>query len=673
MSTQTLLLIILSALIALGLVVFQYRYRSRLQGKLAVLLSFLRFVTWFVAFLLLVNPKFSRNTYSIEKSDLVVLVDNSSSIDGDEVRPLLQKIKQRTELSDKFNLRFHAFGGQFNNNDSLTFDERKTNIAAALKATNSIYAGKKNAVVLISDGNQTLGEEYEFFARNADSPLFPIVVGDTTRFEDLRIGQVNSNRYAFLKNKFPLEIYIDYEGENTVNFGVTVTMNGKNVYRENKRLSPSEPTTVISTLLNATSVGVKNVSVSVSPLKNERNTSNNSRKLAIEVIDEKTNVFVISELSHPDIGTLIKSIESNEQRAVTVKKPSTAVTDLEEADLFVLYQPTRAFKNVLEYIKQKKANTFTITGPKTDWTFLNANQSTVTKNSYEQAEEVLPLMNSGFSLFGVSDFATTDFPPLTSNLGEVIISKPHEVLLSQEVKGVSLNEPLWAVSGDESVREAFLFGENLWKWRMQSYRSNGDFLNFDGFMGKLIRYLSSGKLKSRFSVDYERVYEGSDGAKLTAIYFDKAFIFDANATIDLQLRNSENGATRSLQMLSKGAYYEADLSDLPSGNYTFTATVAQERLSKSGSFTILDFDVEQQLVSSDYQKLGRLATNSNGKRYFPADMEALLNDFNADQRFIPTQKSVQNVVSLIDFRMLLAILAASLAIEWFLRKYNGLT
>jgi len=50
----------------------------------------------------------------------------------------------------------------------------------------------------------------------------------------------------------------------------------------------------------------------------------------------------------------------------------------------------------------------------------------------------------------------------------------------------------------------------------------------------------------------------------------------------------------------------------------------------------------------------------------------LRNDLLSKDRFLPVQKSEQNIVSLIDFRVLLALIAATLAIEWFIRKYNGL-
>ena len=43
-----------------------------------------------------------------------------------------------------------------------------------------------------------------------------------------------------------------------------------------------------------------------------------------------------------------------------------------------------------------------------------------------------------------------------------------------------------------------------------------------------------------------------------------------------------------------------------------------------------------------------------------------------DERYLPIQKSSKNIVPLIDWKYLLFLIVLTLAIEWFLRKYNGL-
>jgi hypothetical protein len=56
----------------------------------------------------------------------------------------------------------------------------------------------------------------------------------------------------------------------------------------------------------------------------------------------------------------------------------------------------------------------------------------------------------------------------------------------------------------------------------------------------------------------------------------------------------------------------------------------------------------------------------------PSEVSLLIEDLLQDDRFLPTQKSELIVVSLIEFKWLLALIAVALTAEWFIRKYNGL-
>lgn len=678
MNIQTVLLIILAAIVALGIVLLQYYYKSKRKGKLSLILSFLRFLALFGVFLLLINPKFTKNEYRIEKANLIVLVDNSTSVAAskDTIQAIMGKIDENNTIENRFELERYGFGAKLMGGDAIDRDsifvQQNTNITAALKGLQEIYSTANTAVILVTDGNQNLGQDYEYYSKNQKFPVYPIAIGDTTRYDDIAISQVNANRYAFLKNKYPIELYVTYNGKTDVRSTLKVSVDGTTVFRQDISLSDTNNSRTVNTLLDASSVGVKNIVVSVDSLVNERNTGNNSRQIAVEVIDEKTDVAIISNLLHPDIGALKKAIESNEQRSISINKPNSDIKQFDDVDLFILYQPDASFKNVYDYIQKKKTNVFTITGTQTDWNFLNKVQKGFSKNSYNQAEEVFPTLNSGFGLFDISDFSIQDFPPLNSNLGEIRLDNSGEILLTQRIKGTELNQPLLAVIGKGAQRQAVLFGENSWKWRMQSFRNEQNFENFDEFIGRLVLYLSTNTSKERMTLEYSSVYAGNSTAKITATYFDETYVFEPNATIDLKLKSTETAVVTEMPMLLKGRYYESDLNNLAPGRYDFTVAVRNENLSKSGSFTILDFNLEKQLVTTDYQKLGRLAKNTGGEVYFPSQIETLLSDLLKDDRFLPLQKGEQNTVSLIDFRFLLAMIAALLAAEWIIRKFNGL-
>jgi hypothetical protein len=676
MQIQTVFLILLAAILAVVLVIYQYHYKTRGKGFLNITLSFLRFMALFSVFLLLINPKITKDQYSLEKTNLIILSDNSSSIsqaeDAEQLRRVRDQIKNSTDIKERFNLSEFTFGTALNTSDSLSFSEKATNIGRALSSLNEIYAGSNTVILMLSDGNQTLGEDYEFYAKRQKFPIYPLVIGDTTSYRDIRIDQVNTNKYAFLKNKYPVEIFVSYQGKNAASTVLTIAEDGQSLYRNQLEMNEIENSQIVSTVLDASTVGIKNITISLSPLENERNIANNTRQIGIEVIDEKTKIALISKILHPDLGALKKAIESNEQRTVSIEKPSIKPNELEQFDLFIIYQPDTSFEKIYEYIKGKGANIFTITGPKTDWRFLNSVQSSFQKRSFDQKEEVTPVLNKGFTHFDITDFVVSEFPPIETTLGELLITASYENIMSQRIKGVDLNEPLFAVLETNTGREAVLFGENVWKWRVQSFREDQEFKKFDDFISKVILFLANTKPRSRLAIDYENIYQGLNQATIKATYFDETFVFDGNATINILLTGIDNDIRRQLPMLLKAGYYETDIRTLPPGSYNFTVNVKDQNLSKSGKFTILDYDPEQQLLSSNYRKLYRLAQSTKASLYFPSQATKIVEDLISDNRFIPVRKSKQNVVSLIDFKILLGIIAAALAAEWFIRKYNGL-
>ena len=674
MQINTVLLVMLAALAAGLLVYYQYYFGTKRRGSRQHAMAAFRFIALFAALLLLINPEINQESVQIEKRKLLLVSDNSSSLDYSGADTLLietlDKLNQN-ELANQFDIRLFSFSDQLYPGDSLSFTGSVTDISNALNELNEIVEPEEAVVVLMTDGNQTFGSDYEYFGSQSKYPVYSIVLGDTTRYEDLKIDQVNLNRYAFLKNKFPVESFISYQGERQVNTRYSIYMNDERVYSENVSLTGEQNTRRITTFLEASSVGVKNIRLEVSSFEGERNKANNIRYASLEVLDEQTKVAIVTDMLHPDIGALKKAIEANEQRAVSIIKPNGSLNEWRQYDMFILYQPDNRFQGIYNYLNESDASRFTITGIQTNWRFLNSAQNTFEKELVDLSDELLPVINKGFAAFDVGEIDFWSFPPLEGTLGEILFTKPHDVLLEQRIRGVDVGEPMLAIVQDSERREAMLFGENIWKWRMQSFRNKQSFETFDAFIGKIIRLLSTNSSKSRLNLDYENNFSGVESAKVRATYFDKAYQFDGNAKLQIQIR-PVGGTSTERSMLLKQGYYEADLSDLEPGDYEFTVAVEEEELSRSGTFKILEYDVESLFLSSNHQKLDRLSVRSGAKLFFPDQIDSLLTELSNNPVFLPTQRSEQNVVSLIDYKLLLAAIVLALAIEWFLRKYQGL-
>ncbi len=676
MHENALLFIILAALIAFGVAGYFYGYKSKLNPRLRWFFGVLRFLTIFVLLLLLINPKFYQTSYFNVKPVLAVAVDNSQSVSYLDKRSnteaLVDYLKNHEELNNRFDLSFYAFGESLKRLDSLTFSERQTNISNPLLSLNEVYKNKVAPVLLVTDGNQTLGTDFEFTAQNSKQPVYSVILGDTVTYKDFAITQINVNRYAYLRNEFPVEVFLLYTGDTSENSTFTVRQGNATVFQQNLTFNAQESSKVIAFKLPANRVGVQKYTAEISPLENEKNVDNNIKYFAVEVIDQATNVLLVSDISHPDLGALKKSITSNEQRILTMKTPEEALEHLDDSQLVILYQPTNRFNTLFDRLESTNKNTLLITGKNTNWTFLNNKQKRYSKAAYSN-EQVQARLNAAYALFSIEDIGFNSLPPLETSLGDLKVNVPHHVLLSQRILGIDTENPLLVTFEENKRREAILDGENLWKWRANVYVKNTTFKPFDDFMSSLIQYLSSDKLRTRLDVKAESFYYNSGDVKVSAQYFDQNYEFNNRASLTITVKNQETEQQSTFPLLLKSNFYEVNLSSLAAGEYSYTVSVTDEALSASGSFSIIDFNVEQQFLNANADKLQRVSNMTDGTFYFVDDYTNLAEDLIKDNRYVSVQKSEQKIVTLLNWKFLLFLLVFLLAIEWFSRKYNGLT
>src|SRR5690606_35746427 len=237
------------------------------------------FLTLFSVLLLLINPKFEKVTYFNEKPNLVIAVDNSESVSylkqNEKAKQLLDVLKSNKELNERFNLDVYSFGKEVKPLDSLTFNERQSNVAQVFDNLNQVYNTSIARTIVIADGNQTYGNDYEFATNKFKQPIFPIILGDTIQHTDLKIEQLNVNRYAYLKNKFPVEIIAVYNGKSSVSTELKITSGNATVYSKVVNFSTTNSSQVINVTLPANTFGVQTYKATLIPLENEKNVVNN--------------------------------------------------------------------------------------------------------------------------------------------------------------------------------------------------------------------------------------------------------------------------------------------------------------------------------------------------------------------------------------------------------------
>jgi hypothetical protein len=674
MTTNTLLLLLLSILIAGGLSFFQYIYKAKNKSKIGWFLAFLRFSSIFGILLLLINPILTKNTLETIKTPLPIVVDNSSSISflnaNEKAIELYKKIQSNSDLQQKFDVQLYQFSDDFEPTETFDFKGTQTNIDVVAKNLKSIYKNAIYPTVLITDGNQTSGNDYVYSFDDVNK-VYPVIIGDTTTFLDFKINQLNVNKYAFHKNKFPVEAFLQYSGTKSVTADFIISQGNSVFSKQSIAFSPSKKTATVSVLLPADKIGFQIFKATISSKEKEKNTYNNTKNFAVEVIDQKTNIAIVSAINHPDLGALKRAIESNVQRKVTIVKPND-IRILQDFNVLILYQPTTEFKTIFESNKNAGINTFIITGNNTDFSFLNQQQDNLSFKMSGQKEDYLSVFNAQFNLFAADNIGFENLPPLQNAFGTVTTKGAVSVLLSSKIRTIDTNAPLLAFTENQGRRAAYLLGENTWKWRLQTHVNNQSFEKYDIFMDKIIQFLASNNSKKSLVVEHESFYNSGDPIEITVQYFNKNYEFDEKARLTIAVTNTKTKQTKNYDLLKGNNSYKVNLDGLKAGPYAFTVKELNSKTTYSSSFEILDFDIEKQFVNPDVEKLTQLATQTQGKAFFPNQVDALIKTLLENEEYKAIEKNIVTKTPLIDWIWLLVLISILLATEWFVRKYNGL-
>lgn len=674
MTTTTILSIIFSLVVAGCLSFYQYLYKAKNKSKTYLLLAFLRFMSVFGLLLLLINPILTKNTLETVKTPLPIVVDNSSSISflngNKKTAELYQKLISNSALQEKFDIQSYQFDVEFQQSEKFDFKGTQTNLDAVAQNLKSINKNVIFPTVIITDGNQTSGNDY-VYGFDATNKVFPLIVGDTTTFLDFKIDQLNVNKYAFYKNKFPVEAFLHYSGTRSVAADFIISQGNSVFSKQSISFSPSKKTALVNVLLPANKVGLQVFKATISSREKEKNTYNNTKNFAVEVIDQKTNIAIVSTINHPDIGALKRAIETNAQRKVTLIKPND-IKSLQDYSILILYQPTVEFKSVLDAAKLTGINTFIITGNNTDFNFLNQQEDNLSFKMSGQKEDYLAGFNSQFNLFSIDNIGFENFPPLQNPFGNITPKANVSVLLSSKIRNMDAHAPLLAFTENQGKRTAYLLGENSWKWRLQSHIDNQSFEKFDIFIDKIIQFLASNNSKKSLVVEHENFYNSGEAIEISAQYFNKNYEFDENARLTIALTNTKNKQTKNYDLLKSNNSYKVNLDGLEAGNYNFSIKELNTKTTYSNHFEILDFDIEKQFVNPDVEKLTQLALQTQGKAYFPDQIEVLIKSLLDNEEYKAVEKNTMTKTLLIDWVWLLVLISIFLSTEWFVRKYNGL-
>lgn len=656
------------------------------SGSLRNTLMAIRSVAVFLIIVLLLGPLLRSNTQESEKPVILLGLDNSSSIlntkDSSVVESTLQRqVDEFIEaVSDKYSVNSFLFGSEITEGSILDFESTKTDLSKVLLEFDERFVGRNvGATVILSDGIVNRGADPEYHKKRVSGPLYSVALGDTSLQRDQLIASVEHNQYAYLGNRFPIEVNVQAYQMSGTEAQLTVSATGNEEQILTIPIEGNDFNRKFKFELAANELGVVRISSTLKPVENELSPENNRKDVFVEVLDGRQKVLLLAGSPHPDVAAIKKAIQGNQNYEVDAIVAGQKDFEINDYDLVIMHQLPRRDRSAQreqQLVMGSDVPVWVIVGMQTDLRGLVSMNLVLNVNSNgNSANEVLPIIDRDFPLFTLDDGLPrllSNVPPLVTHFADFELSSSNRSLLEQRIGSVETNDPLWVFSEQSGRKFSLLLGTGLWKWRMKDYQLNGSHILFDQLVSKTVQFMAAKTDKSLFRVSVPSSIAEDDALTVQAELYNESYELVNEPDVNFVVRK-DDGAEFSFTMGRTENAYRLNAGSFDEGDYTYIARTSfnGKAFEKSGKFRVAALRLESAQTQADHGLMYRIAEKNGGKMFLPEQLDAL-----ADE--ILNREDIRNVIyertwfmEVIDLKWLFAILVALLGAEWFLRKRNG--
>ena len=678
------LIIVLSLLMSFFLYFKEIRRESS-NKKVFIFLSALRALSLFLVGLLLMTLVFKRLDYRVQKPLFISLLDNSSSMlnykDSNEVLSTLTNFdeKIKNKFGDRFEFETFLLGEKIIENDSLNFKEISSNLSYGFDfIKESYYNDNIGGILFVSDGNYNIGSNPLISSSKIiNTPIFTVGVGDTVDKVDQLIKNVVSNKVAFFKNDFPVKVLIETNKLYGRKTEVVIFNNGKKVTSKEVVYSGKDDLYEVDFVLNAKEVGVQYYTVELQAVENEFSLKNNIQNFNVEVLESRNKVLFLFDAPHPDISALKNELEKDEKVEVETSFTSDFEGGLKDVNLIIWHEPRSMISSFIQKkIEENKIPVLYMLGANTTNTIVNKLNIGLKVGLTSQNDFNQPVLSDDFQLFYISEGLSAlipSFPPLVSRFGRVEFNSMFSVMLNQRLGDVTKKEPMLYFGKNSFAKFGVLYGEGIWRWKIEDYRLNKTNDLFNELIQKVTQYLMVKKSTNQFNVITPEEIKRNEDVLVRAEFYDEAFNLTTKPIIDFEYKNEEGLKYLSTFSVEDNSYV-LPLGDLPPGKYEWKASTvynAKQKI-KKGMFVVSDVSPEDFFTKSNHTLLKGIAKVSNANFYTLKDIDRLVLDIENRKDIAAVSYEEPKFSKLIDFLWFLILIIFLFTLEWFVRRRVGL-
>ena len=673
----------------------------------------LRSIGLFLLFLLLGEPLLSLVTHSVDQPIIAVLVDNSQSMTisdragrRDGTLKLILRSDVWKKISKDGRLTYSIFDAKARNlsaiaDDSLTLKGEETNIADALKSVKQTSATSNlQAVVLITDGNSTIGMNPLYEAEELGVPVFTIGVGDTIEQKDLLIRKVLTNEIAYAGTKVPVNVTVHSAGFGGERVQVSLR-NGATILDEKSlTLDIGTHDYLVPLSFVIEKEGMQKFTAEVSNLPGEITPQNNRMNFFMKVLKSKLRVALIAGTPSQDAAFIRRSMASDKNIDITA---------------FIEQNDGRFYENTLNADTLKTFDCVVLVGFPTEHSnsrtlqmvldaasvekpFLIILSRTIDFGKLHTLDPLLPFTVESVASNELQVFATvpetqrnnpilkistssntvevwSKLPPVFHQQGNFRSKIESEVLATVRLQSIQLADPFIVARKVNKNKSLAVLGYGLWRWNMLSDAGSGADQMLAHFVGNAIHWLTTQEDSRRIRVQSSKhVYTTQDAVEFTAQVYDDNYQPRDNAQIEVHVQNESETSSIVLNSLGSGQY-QGEFESLRESEYKFTATVMVNGAaigSDQGTFSVGGLNAEFIETRMNKSLLQQIAAQTGGRYYDSGNFESFSHDVTMMPSFNPRDISKSAEIEIWNSRWMLALVVFIFALEWLLRKRNGM-
>jgi hypothetical protein len=573
-----------------------------------------------------------------------------------------------------------------------------TNIHRALK---SIVKAEKDpeAIILLSDGNFTSGENPLYADFLNKIKLYTIGIGDTLEMPDILIADIKYNKLVYQNKPTQVEVDVLLRGIEQTSVSVTLRRDRKIVAIKKIEIKGDNSILPVQFIVNPEKLGLNRFEVEVEGLVTEKELQNNKNVFMIEVLKGKIHAALIASQPNFDVKflrMLLSDIEDVRLSTAVASKgsqtfhaPINKVFD--SLDVLILHDfPSRSTNrehvSVLNReLKNKRipmlvivSQQFTadqIQGINTFFPLKSVRllaTPVTTQVTTTPEGGVAPLLNVFDNLADNEKF-WLKCPPIEYRYAQVQFDSESKILLqTQAILGDKNTQmPILILDKQKGRKSLLLLGAGFWRWHFSQAEERQFQLGWKKILHNMMRWLSSGGQDNNVVLTTaKKSYQVGENVQVKSQVYDGSYIVVNDAMVKLLISGPTGSFEVESEFISDGNY-STKFMPISDGEYKVEATAWLNDVEMGRAKTeiyVTPVNNEFTYTRQDYRLLKKLAEKSGGKYFNSSDASNLPNSLNLSSKLVREEETFELWNKL---PMLLSIILL-LCVEWFIRKRKGL-